>query len=99
VQEDGLPFVPAGDATADGTAAGSAVCARLIQDPYIPGPGVNDRPRKDLLFYADPASPDTLRMAVQNPDDPSEWTVYTAPGYGDWFRKELDLYIRLSRGL
>jgi hypothetical protein len=38
-------------------------------------------------------------MAVQNPDDPSEWTVYTAPGYGDWFRKELDLYIRLSRGL
>lgn len=62
-------------------------------------PGVNDRPRKDLLFYVDPDSPDVLRMAVQNPEEPSDWTVYAVADYGEWFRREMDLYIRLTRGL
>lgn len=60
---------------------------------------MNDRPRQDLLFYVDADSPDLLRMAVQNPEQPAEWTVYPVPGYGDRFGKELDLYLCLSRGL
>jgi hypothetical protein len=60
---------------------------------------VGDRPRKDLLFYMEPDSPDVLRIAAQNPENPSEWTVYPAVGYGEWFRREPDLYIRLTTGL
>lgn len=30
---------------------------------------------------------------------PAEWTVYPLAGYGEWFRRTLDLYIRETRGL
>ncbi|CAG5091951.1 Putative uncharacterized protein [Thermobacillus xylanilyticus] len=100
VHEDEWPFLSTSEsAEEDGIAADSRTWARLVQNPVLPEPGVNEPRHKDLLFYPDPESPDVLWIAVQHPERLSEWTAYPASGYGEWFRRELDLYIRLTRGL
>ncbi|EJL47395.1 hypothetical protein P4V44_05720, partial [Brevibacillus agri] len=56
-------------------------------------------PRKDIILYVDPQSPDDAFVAIQNPEKLDEWRVLKVSGYGPWLKKEIDLYLSLNTGL
>lgn len=73
---------------------------RLYYDPYKPVQGANDTGHKDIIICADnPQDPEDAYLLVQNPDNLTEWTVITLPGYGQWLQKEVDMLLRMKMGL
>jgi len=72
---------------------------RLIYEPYRPGQGMNDLAHKDLIIYTDPGNVNDAYLGVQNPDNQTKWDLYRLPDYGQWLKKEVDLFLRISKGL
>lgn len=82
-----------------GTVEKERTYIRLVKPPFLPDPGVNEFPRKDIILYVDPQSPDDAFVAIQNPEKLDEWRVLKVSGYGPWLKKEIDLYLSLNTGL
>ncbi|HML37988.1 MAG TPA: hypothetical protein PKA19_11310 [Bacillota bacterium] len=72
---------------------------RLIYDPYKPAPGVNSMAHKDIMVYLDNDNNSNAYLGIQNPDDETQWTVISLPGYGSWFEREMDMIMRIAAGL
>lgn len=83
----------------EGTSENAFTYIRLVQTPFIPNEGVNEFPRKDIVIYFDPKYPNDALVGVQNPNKLEEWQIYKVPDYGNWLKKEIDLYISLYAGL
>ncbi len=83
-----------------GKARDASPWLRLYYDPYKPVQGVNDMGHKDIIIYADnPQDTEDAYLLIQNPDNLTEWTVITLPGYGQWLQKEVDMLLRMKMGL
>lgn len=82
-----------------GTSEKDLTFVRLVQPPFNPEPGVNEFPRKDILLYTEPSTPDDVFVAIQNPKKIEEWRVLKVRGYGKWLKSEIDLYLSLYTGL
>lgn len=96
---DQIPVLKSSETTKEQTAKTSSFFVRLVQPAYVPQPGENAPAAKDILFYIDEKSPSDLQIGVQNPKNVKEWKIYKVKSYGDWFKKECDIYLRASRGL
>ncbi|WP_068794271.1 hypothetical protein [Brevibacillus laterosporus] len=83
----------------EGTSQNDYTYIRLIQTPFIPEEGVNAFPRKDIVLYIDQQYPNDVFVGVQNPNKLDEWEVYIVKNYGNWLKKEIDLYVSLHKGL
>ncbi|MBO9608785.1 MAG: hypothetical protein J7639_22715 [Paenibacillaceae bacterium] len=87
------------EASQEGTAASSHIYIRLQRLAYVPEAGENAPASKDIIFYTDTNNPNDLNIAVQDPTNLQEWTVYQVSNYGDWLKKEIDIYIRGTRAM
>ncbi|KOP65594.1 hypothetical protein AMS62_10310 [Bacillus sp. FJAT-18019] len=96
---DQIPVLKNSETTKEKSSETSSFFVRLVQPAYIPQPGENAPAAKDLLFYIDDMSPSDLQIGVQDPKNIREWKTYKVKGYGDWFKKECDIYLRASKGL
>lgn len=94
-----LGFVKYSEATQEGSVSSSYAYVRLKKSSYVPQVGENAPASKDILFYVDDKKPEDLFLAVQDPKKLKEWKVYKVKGYGSWLQKEIDIYLRGSRGL
>ncbi|MEJ8547348.1 hypothetical protein [Brevibacillus borstelensis] len=83
----------------EGSSQNDYTYIRLVQTPYIPEIGENAHPRKDIVIYLDARYPDDAFVGEQNPKKLEEWTIYQVKGYGNWLKKDIDLYLSLYKGL
>ncbi|WP_188066897.1 hypothetical protein [Brevibacillus brevis] len=72
---------------------------RLVREPFIPEVGVNEFPRKDIVLFLEPTTPNAAFVGVQNPQKLKEWKIYQVEDYGVWLKKQIDLELNLSKGL
>lgn len=72
---------------------------RVVQPSYLPEPGENAFPHKDIILFLDALHPDDAFVGIQNPEKPDEWRILQVREYGNWLKKEIDLHLSLHTGL
>jgi len=82
----------------EGTGSKDYTYIRLVREPFVPEEGVNEFPRKDIVFYLDPQYPEDAFVSVQDPHKLDEWKIYQVKDYGVWLKKQIDLELQLSKG-
>ena len=73
------------------------VWIRIEQEASIPQEGsLGQVSHKDYFFYV---QGDDAYVGVQSAEDTGQWTIMEMTDYGDWLRKEIDIYVRMTTGL
>ena len=73
------------------------VWVRIEQEAYIPQEGALGQVlHKDYIFYV---QGEDAYVGVQSAEDTELWTILEMTDYGDWLKKEIDIYVRMTTGL
>ena len=73
------------------------VWIRIEQEAFIPQEGsLGQVSHKDYIFYV---QGEDAYVGVQSAEDTGQWTIIEMTDYGDWLRKEIDIYVRMTTGL
>lgn len=75
------------------------VWVRLSYDAFTPPAGENSWAHKDVMVYVDPANAQNAVLAVQDTKEQTKWNIVSLPGYGVWLKKEIDMMLRVTKGL
>ena len=73
------------------------VWIRIEQETSIPQEGsLGQVSHKDYIFYV---QGEDAYVGVQSAEDTGQWKIMEMTDYGDWLRKEIDIYVRMTTGL
>lgn len=76
-----------------------SVWVRLSYDAYTPPEGENTWGHKDIMVFVDTGNAQDAVLAIQDPKEQTKWSVVSLPGYGSWLKKQIDIMLRVTKGL
>lgn len=98
VKQDASKIAEVQDSGKDSPTSDS-VWARFSYDPYIPASGENNWAHKDVMLFVDSGNAQNAVLAIQDPKELNKWSLVTLPGYGNWLKKEVDVLLRMAKGI